>query len=595
MSADNKWLVKSSDSILGPYEFDRVVENIFNGDIHLLDEIKGPYERWRPIKDHSLFAAAIEKLKASTYQRRTDTTSEPIMDGHTQTDLSGPETLSITEAIDGQTETTTPQVPYVPDTVEQTVIYTPVGHEETVTKTPIPGGGSLPDAPPQGVPQPTQSYQVSKKKRFPVAFIFSFLIIVIGSALALVHRFNQERLVEQKVSAYAQLTDSALEFLKIGEYDKALKNFSLAYSITPNDPNLLIELSPLMIQRREQYNEAQEILEKLLLANNQKTIRKFGRNIVGLSYSYRGMHNQALASYDEALTMDDQYLPAQLNKAFTLMKMKKFEPAFEVMKRARNSHPEEPIIMYFYILTLLENGFGKDDPVAFKEVLIESGQFLKKFIDFRQEILFMRALAYLKLGAKEQELVKLVNGFLEVDFGLTHLHVRDTSVDFQAWNWVLFRNYYPLFKEVLPDYNFQMVDAFFSLKMKESIAAKTKLEKLLSVNSKDGVLQSLYASSLIAMQDISQAKNALGFINQVDNKTPVANTILRGCLVDGDLNCARAIFDGGHAEELSRLYYHWGNSAIEYLKSRKNAQESVKAGLDISNKFAPLLKIQKQL
>ena len=73
MAEDRKWLIKSSNTILGPFELDHVVESLFKGEIHILDEIKSPFDRCCPIKDNSLLTAALEKLKSSTYNRREQT------------------------------------------------------------------------------------------------------------------------------------------------------------------------------------------------------------------------------------------------------------------------------------------------------------------------------------------------------------------------------------------------------------------------------------------------------------------------------------------------------------------------------------------
>ena len=126
---EKKWLVKSSDTIQGPLEFDVVVENIFTGDIHLLDEIKGPFERWRPIKDHSLFAAAIEKLKATTYQQRENTVTEAIDLGTKTHEITQSKTLTLTQ---NKEETLTPTQDFPDELPETTVVYTPAAPPLTI-------------------------------------------------------------------------------------------------------------------------------------------------------------------------------------------------------------------------------------------------------------------------------------------------------------------------------------------------------------------------------------------------------------------------------------------------------------------------------
>ena len=87
----------------------------------------------------------------------------------------------------------------------------------------------------------------------------------------------------------------------------------------------------------------------------------------------------------------------------------------------------------------------------------------------------------------------------------------------------------------------------------------------MSRNNDDGILQALYSSTLLSLKDVSQAKNALGFINQINQKQPVVETILRGCLKAEDLACGEAIFRGRHAKHISLLYSHWGNAEVKKL------------------------------
>ncbi len=573
MIKEKKWLVKSSDSILGPYEFDTVVENIFNGEVHLLDEIKGPLERWRPIKDHSLFAAAIEKLKATTYQQREETMTGTLDLGTKTQELTRTQTVSVGQA-DSDSESggddslgrPQPSLPEYPGDRTQR-------------------GGFLPQE--RGLPLSR------KKSRFSSTFFISFLVLVIGGASYLVLEFKQKRMIEQKISAYDQLTDVALDALKVGEYQKALQNFTTASNISPTDPNLLLEMSPLSIQFDGQFDQAQVSLEKLVATTRHKSVKKMAQNIIGLSFAYRQRYAEALVSYDSALQSDDQFLPARLNKAQVLMKLKKYDEAVALMRQVVSEHPDEAVAHYFYVRSLSEQGLNQNNEKVLKEALSVTDQYAQKFSDFRQEVLFLVAVINAQLGGPAENITVMVNNFLRVDFELTRLHVHDTLIDFQSFNWV---DYYPLCKKLnskLTEYSQKMLDGFCLLKVGRTLDAKKIFENLLSQKNDDGVLQALYASTLLKLNDVSQAKNALGFVDQVDQKQPMVETILRGCLIASDLNCAQAIFRGKHAKRISLLYSHWGNSELMYEKDRGSSQRSVHLGLGISPNFAPLLKLRR--
>ena len=601
MNVERKWLVKSSDTIHGPFEFDRIVENIFTGEIHLLDEIKGPFERWRPIKDHSLFAAAIEKLKASTYEPRENTMTATV-DIHTQTELTHTDTVSVTDRVLPLDSDETPTSENDDKISDHTVVYQPKTNNNS--NTPESKQPQIPDsapAPPpkMTVPPPawTPPAKADQKGRFPAIFLASFLVMVIGGASYLVYEFKQTKLKENNYSAYDQFTDNAIDFLKIGEYQKALNSFTMAYKLSSTDPNLLIEMSPLSVQFDGQFSEVEMRLENMLATRRQKTIVKIARNIVGLSYSYRSMFGEALASYEASLQIDDQFLPALLNKSFILIKLKKYESAVKLMRQVVADNPENPAAHYFYIRSLVEQGMAQSNKNILKEALSVADQFSQKFFDFKQEVSFLMAVSHYHLGSPESKILSSVNDFLQVDMELTNLHVHDTLIDFQSFNW---RDYIPMcdkLRSALNDYSKKMLEGFCLLKVHRTIEAKKVFESLLIQKSNDGLLQALYASSLLKLNDISQAKNALGFLNQMDFKKSVVETILRGCLMakEKDLKCAHAIFQGQHFKHMSLLYSWWGNSEIEIGTDRRKAKSFLMRGLNKSPNFAPYLKLRKKL
>lgn len=569
MGVDKKWLVKSNDNILGPVEFDIVVDSIFNGDIHLLDEIKGPFERWRPIKDHSLFAAEIEKLKASTYHPRGEHTMTATVDIHTKTDKKT-QTIS---GIDDDTGTITP-------TVIQSEKYKDEDHDEFYNSD---------EFNPQQRP-----LKKEPKRRSPFVFIFTFILMIFGGAVYLVYDFEQTKLVEQKISAFDQLTDAGMNNLKVGEYEQALKNFTQAYNISPNDSNLLIEMSPVAIQFGGQFHQVQTNIENMMAGNRQKTVNKIGHNIIGLSYSYRSKFSEALVSYDESLVFDKQFLPAKLNKAFALIKLEKYEQAVTLMREIVGQNRDKAVVHFFYLRALLGLAIDKGDRALFSEVLSVADQFSQRFYEFKQEVFFLVAVAQGYLIKDPKDMLSYVKNFLKVDFELTNLHVHNPLMDFQSFNWIDFMPMCNQMSQVLDEYHQKLLNGFCMLKIRRTIEAKNIFEELLSQNNNDGILYSLYASSLLKLDELSQAKNSLGLLSQMDQKMPLVETILRGCLVAGDLKCGQVIFKGPHSKHLSLLYSHWGNAMIQLKNDSGGARASVREGLKQSPNFAPLLKLQRK-
>jgi Tfp pilus assembly protein PilF len=572
MDTDNKWLVKSSDTISGPYQFDEVVQHIFSGDIHLLDEIKGPFERWRIIKDHSLFAAAIERLKATTYTRREETMTHTL-DLNTKThELTKTHTLTHPDELS--------QTPKIETNESSDSVHTVRARPAMMTSSTYPAN-------------PAGSAQ--SQSRVATVFIVSFLLMIVAGGAFLVFESTKVKNPVEQTRTAEQLTDEALSYLKVGDYQKSLNNFILAYNLSGSDANIILEMAPLSVQFDGQFSHVEIMVENLLATNYKKDSMKRGKNIVGMTHSYRGRYKDSLKHYDEALEVDGNYFPAQINKAFALIKLGEPEVAVKQLKKVVGSQAQQPLAHYLFIRALVESGIKTETPNYFEEALSVSQQFDQRFSDFKQEVLFFKALAKKELGATPKELEVAVRSFLRVDPELTNLHVHDTHIDFQSFNWLDFNNACQGLSQSLEGYMASLTEGFCFLKNNRILDAKKRFETLLADHNKDGALQSLYASTLLKLDDNSPAKNVLGFISQIDDKQPVVETVLRGCLLVNNMSCSEAVFKGKHGRHISLLYSHWGNSEILFASDRGGARNSINLGLEISPNFAPLLKLKRRL
>jgi len=580
MDSDKKWLVKSSDLITGPFEFNQVVENIFSGEVHLLDEIKGPFERWRVIKDDSLFAAAIERLKATTYSKREHTVTGTFEIGTKTHELTKTYTLTT-----GDEQSHTPQIH------EQTPKLWP--HQKNEEKTMV-QGRSVQHPVTNSSPYPVRPVQNSP--RSVSVFFVSFLLFAVASGAFLVYESSQHiNKPVERIQSAEQLSDEAMGYLKTGDYQQALSSFILAYNLSGQDPNIVLEMAPLSVQFDGQFSHVELMVENLLATHYKNDFMKRGRNIVGLTQSYRGRHQDAIKSYEASLEVDEDYFPAMANKAYSLIKVGEPEKATQIMRKAQINHNEIPIAHYLYIRSLVETGLKTGNKIFFEESLSVSQQYDQKFSDLKQEVFFLKSLARKEMGASRKDIEIAVKNFLRVDSELTTLHAHNSHIDFQSFNWVDFASSCKDLQGSLDDYLAALLEGFCFLKSNRILEAKKIFENQLAEHNNDGILQALYAASLLKLEELSQAKNVLGFINQIDDKQPVVETILRGCLVANDHSCGSAVFKGKHSQHISLLYSHWGNSAIHKISDPTLAKSSIDLGLEVSPHFAPLLKLKRGL
>lgn len=573
MGTDDKWIVKSADSIHGPYPFDHVVESIFKGDIHLLDEIKGPYERWSAIKDNPLFAAAIEKLKATTYSGSENTVTQTV-DLQTKTqELTKTHTLTHNQT--------------------QEISQTPSLNEDS--RQPV-GSPQSPPSPPE---QPQHHYPIptphSGGSRTFGVFVMSFMMLAFAAGTFFVYESRKKIPNLEREQSAEKLADRARELAATADYGEALNHYILAYNHASEDPHIILEMAPLSVQFDGQFSHVEILIENLLARDYRKDVRKRGKNIIGLTHSYRGRYQDAVKAYKEAIEVDDNYFPAEYNLAYAYLKLGKPKLAVKRLKKGLDRFGDKPVAQYLYVRSLLELGIAEDSQDHLDEALSSAQQFEQKFSNLKQEMLFLKSLIKKTQGVDVKDLEVSVRNFLRVDADLTSLHVHSPHLDFQSLSWLEFSSQCHDLAQSLKGMLGKLNEGFCLLKSNQVLDAKKIFENLLVEHNKDGSLQSLHASTLLRLGEASQAKNVLGFIQQIDDKTPVVETVLRGCLQDKNLSCAQAIFKGPHGRHISLLYSHWGHAELMSQKNKSESMRSVELGLEVSPDFAPLRRLKRTL
>lgn len=70
---EKKWLVKSENKILGPYNFDQIVDLIRKNQVSLIDEIRDPATRWLYVRENPEFKSIVEEMRIEIDARSEST------------------------------------------------------------------------------------------------------------------------------------------------------------------------------------------------------------------------------------------------------------------------------------------------------------------------------------------------------------------------------------------------------------------------------------------------------------------------------------------------------------------------------------------
>lgn len=85
---EKKWLIKSENKILGPYNFDQIIDLIRKKQLSLIDEIRDPETRWLYVRENTEFKGIVEEMRkeidarqesTKTYQSVSKTVDESVM------------------------------------------------------------------------------------------------------------------------------------------------------------------------------------------------------------------------------------------------------------------------------------------------------------------------------------------------------------------------------------------------------------------------------------------------------------------------------------------------------------------------------------
>ena len=162
----------------------------------------------------------------------------------------------------------------------------------------------------------------------------------------------------QVISQYPNNIDALLlkaEILKMKEqYDESLSTLEKAYSMAPGDVELVHTLA---FDYAENKNpKALRLSDSLIKADTEKTHAE-PYYFKGLYYENTGNTGEALKQFDQAISINYNFLDAHMDKGQTLYMAKRYEEAASTFNRAITITPTFPDA--FYWLAKTEEALGK--------------------------------------------------------------------------------------------------------------------------------------------------------------------------------------------------------------------------------------------
>lgn len=358
---EKKWLVKSENKILGPYNFDQIVDLMRKKQITMIDEVRDPETRWLYIRENAEYKNIVEEIRkeidskqenTKTYQSISKSFDDPML--KTKTDINNQFTDINLETKDisfVNEELSIPSETVVGVRVEKAKVYGVQTDEAVQTKLNI----------------------FSNKI---VLATIAAVVLVVSSVGGYVYI--------QKRNLQKQEEDLALQVKKykyLGLYQKAVDAFTKLPDTTQKKliPDLL-EIFPLLDAAGQVKSEDIKTLTNLSTEQ---------RSNVELIYFWESMQQQNYGQAQEFLVKATTLQPGSLlikeNEALLYYKKGQFLNSFNIFKSIfgaeKNGRYLLGMVISFYGLSNLERSqFSKD-------LLSSLDKYTSTYFDYKKELL----------------------------------------------------------------------------------------------------------------------------------------------------------------------------------------------------------------
>ncbi len=377
------WLIKSSTRIIGPYSLKEISEYIMRRQISILDEMKGPMQRWSYVRENPFLKEIIEAIR-----REQDSSKEDTVTIATQTSASITKTEPMGAPLDENSGSfmikgANSAVPA--ETTANTL-------KEAV---PISNGvppGYIPKIPPRAYGSaPPRKKNSAFKTIYQSIFLGAIGLMIVSVTLRYVNFYKQD-LAKEKI--YGDSIQRALKYRSLGLNEASLREYNRASQIQTPDLDTQIAIAPLLVALPSLAPQGRAILESAV--QTKKGAREWqvaASAAIGLSYW--GIDDaKAEAYWMEALNLDVKNEILLLNLSALYLKKHRYNEFRSHLAKISASHP---LAKYMKALAVVEKKeFNKESLAkletgsATKEtdfVLRPERELLSMYIKFRANLL----------------------------------------------------------------------------------------------------------------------------------------------------------------------------------------------------------------
>ncbi len=573
--ADQLWLVKSSNRILGPFAFSEVVALIHSRELYLLDEVCRPLKRWVSFQECDEFRDAIEEMRKKGFSTSEDTSS--INDGFTNRGLTATVPVEIEYA-----DEFTDEMAFA-ENASREIVYDSV--VETKSKQSVNASPST-GVTVYGSKNSAQfAKDVQSKTRFIPALLF-FLAACGFGILGYQYFYRKPKMVE---SVAQDDYDKGMYAMDEGDYAQALDRFSRYSGKFHDTKKVALYLGPLLIQLENQTVQGQQLLQEALSADPNSLAQV--QTGIGLAEMINGHYEQAREAFDKALDSNPYFYPALINKGSLALLRQDYTNAKNTFESVVNKTDTEPEAFMLLADTLLNS--GKEEMID--EAISELSDFLKTATDYSQEARLSLAYAY-SLKKNSEKTLRTVMQLLDSDPKLTEDHRHNLFIFSRRLTWTNYLRWCDsVHTSMAQNVLGTSLYAYCLYRSDRAMDAKQTMETAVQQSPKDALVQALYSFILRSSNLDDQASVALGKSIEYDSHNEYQLPLIlqaQFCEKQKDYACATKNWSrilATYPEHLTAI----AGLAQNHMDTGENSDVAalIAKGLTISPDYRPLRKL----
>ncbi len=544
--SNDQWLVKSANRVMGPFKLSEVVTGLKLKHFTIMDEISQPFGRWTLIRDETSLQEAVKEIRNR------------------------------------------------PDSIENTATLTQTmsqslsrGSNESTnldfTNLSLSSNGANAD-------------KISKKNRRAKSSVFSksltfvvILLLLAGSGYYMTLRKKQKEGAQDGLNQVLQLKSQ-------GFYDRAFALMTKIKSSEKNNPILDAEMAIYQISIQNQNVVGRKSLERIINQVDNKDYQTSISTAVALSYMNENDFKNASDWIQRALSINGQFLPAQINKALIELKNGSPEIAEQIFEPLLVNVNNGNIVLGSTLASIEVSRKGLM-PVRILPVLVRMlDEYLKNNFEYQQEAQLLKAYIYNFLGkpdSRNEAVLDLLNSDLESGQG----HRFDLLVDRSFLNWKNLLPYCQTVNDAEPDALLGRVLLSYCLSKSGMDLEAKKLILEIEVGSPrhpQVAAMKAYIMRLLGQESESQASLGIALAERKIQSAWLMKA--KFCEAQKNETCVQETLMQLMKMNVRSLPAYVGMAKFELRRgNRKEASEWVSKGLGLSQTFIPFWEVKNSL